>query len=306
LDDPLVDQAGNRGAGEAGTVPTASRLLLPSAGERMKLTREDTSPPLVWKPVRSAGSKDGRGAALALLVILALLGTAFAAPSAFAQFGGVAAPDSGGTPAPDPAPTPAPTAPEPAPAPDSERGEARSSPRTTPQPAETAPDATSGAPETSAPVIAGATETTAPVITGPAESAASEPAAVPRAGQPPRRRAGKRARQNEARDKRGARPQDRRSRVERASPASVFGLNLPLTAAIGRDTGTGAESPPVEVIGWALLALVLAAAALLTLTARLARMEGLTAPMPHDARWLTRILQSARFAPPGTGGRPAS
>jgi hypothetical protein len=62
----------------------------------------------------------------------------------------------------------------------------------------------------------------------------------------------------------------------------------------------------VELIAWALLTLVLAAAALLTLTARLWRMEGLTAPMPPDAQWLQRILQTARFAPRGTGGRPVS
>jgi len=50
-----IDQAGNRAAGGASTVPTASRLLLPSAGERVKVTRESASLPLlVWKPVRRA------------------------------------------------------------------------------------------------------------------------------------------------------------------------------------------------------------------------------------------------------------
>jgi hypothetical protein len=50
-----IDQAGNRAAGQASTVPTASRLLLPFAGQRIKLTREDTTLPLlVWKPVRKA------------------------------------------------------------------------------------------------------------------------------------------------------------------------------------------------------------------------------------------------------------
>jgi hypothetical protein len=50
-----IDQAGNRAAAQASTVPTGSRLLLPFAGQRIKLTREDTSLPLlVWKPVHRA------------------------------------------------------------------------------------------------------------------------------------------------------------------------------------------------------------------------------------------------------------
>jgi hypothetical protein len=50
-----IDQAGNRAAGGASMVPTASRLLLPMAGERIKLTGEDASLPLlVWKGVRRA------------------------------------------------------------------------------------------------------------------------------------------------------------------------------------------------------------------------------------------------------------
>jgi hypothetical protein len=50
-----IDQAGNRAAGAVSSVPTASRLLLPFAGERIKLAGQDTSLPLlVWKPVRKA------------------------------------------------------------------------------------------------------------------------------------------------------------------------------------------------------------------------------------------------------------
>jgi hypothetical protein len=50
-----IDPAGNRAAGQASTVPTASRLLLPYAGERIKLTRNDSSLPLlVWKRVGKA------------------------------------------------------------------------------------------------------------------------------------------------------------------------------------------------------------------------------------------------------------
>jgi hypothetical protein len=83
-------------------------------------------------------------------------------------------------------------------------------------------------------------------------------------------------------------------------------VNLPISAQVGRDLGTDAESPPVELIAWALLTLVLAAAGLLTLTARLAQMEGLAVPMPWDAQRLQRILQSAGFPPRRTRGRPAS
>ena len=51
----LIDQAGNRSAGTTSTIPTASRLLLPSRGERVEVTPDDTSlPVLVWKPVRRA------------------------------------------------------------------------------------------------------------------------------------------------------------------------------------------------------------------------------------------------------------
>jgi hypothetical protein len=50
-----IDQAGNRSAGQAIMVPTASRLLLPWAGQRIKLTQERAFPPvLVWKRVRRA------------------------------------------------------------------------------------------------------------------------------------------------------------------------------------------------------------------------------------------------------------
>lgn len=51
----LIDQAGNRAAGTTSTVPTASSLLLPSRGERLEVTSQDTSLPLlIWKPVRGA------------------------------------------------------------------------------------------------------------------------------------------------------------------------------------------------------------------------------------------------------------
>lgn len=236
---------------------------------------------------RSARSRGARVVALALLV------TAFAAPPALAQSGGISAPGSGGAPAPDPAPTPPRPAPDPAPAPDSGSDEATPSPGTAPAPAP-APDTTSSTGGTSA-----------PDIVFPSQSAGSQPAAT-RAAQPPRRRAGKRARQSKAQDKRSARSEHQGSTARRASPGSVFGVNLALAARVGTDTGADAESPPVELIAWALLTLVLAAAALLTLTARLAQMEGLAAPMPWDAQRLQRILQTARFVPRGTRGRPAS
>jgi hypothetical protein len=50
-----IDQAGNRAAAQASTVPTGSRLLLPFADQRIKLTSADTSlPVLVWKRVGKA------------------------------------------------------------------------------------------------------------------------------------------------------------------------------------------------------------------------------------------------------------
>jgi hypothetical protein len=115
--------------------------------------------------------------------------------------------------------------------------------------------------------------------------------------------AGKRARQNKAPDKRSTLPQDRPSAREHPSPASVFGVTPPLVDAVGRDTD--AESPPVQLIAWALLALVLAAGALLVLTARLSQLEGFAA-IPQPAPWLQRILQVAQFAPRGVRRRPAA
>jgi hypothetical protein len=49
----LIDQAGNRAAGDASTVPTASKLLLPSEGARLG-RRAEFPPLLVWKAVRKA------------------------------------------------------------------------------------------------------------------------------------------------------------------------------------------------------------------------------------------------------------
>jgi hypothetical protein len=49
----LIDQAGNRAAGDTSAVPTASQLLLPSEGAR--LGRRAAAPPLlVWEAVRRA------------------------------------------------------------------------------------------------------------------------------------------------------------------------------------------------------------------------------------------------------------
>jgi hypothetical protein len=226
----------------------------------------------------SAGSTGARLAALALLV------TAFAAPPALAQSGGISAPGSGGAPAPDPAPTPAPPAPDAAPGADSGSVEAAPSPQTSPAPA-TPRDTTSSAPEASPPA-----------------AAASQSA--PRAGRPHARTSGKRAAPNKARDERNARRQDRRSSVGRISPASVFRANLAPVGWVGGDID--AESPPVGLIAFALLTLVVASAALLTLTMRLCKSEGLTPPKPRDAQWLQRLVHTARFAQHGAGRRPAS
>jgi hypothetical protein len=216
--------------------------------------------------------------------VSALLLSTFAAPPALAQGGGVTAPQSGGVPAPDPAPERATPKPDAAPGADSDSVEAAPTPQTSPAPA-TPPDTTSTAPETSSGV-----------------PAAFEPAA-PRAGRPGRHASSRRA-GHKPRDTRKERQRDRRSTVGRASPASVFGVNHALVAGVGGNTE--AESPPVELIAWALLTLVVAAAALLTLTAQLSRMEGLTGPMPHDTQWLQRVFHIARFAPRGARRRPAS
>jgi len=233
---------------------------------------------------RFAGSKGAQATVLTLLL------AAFAAPPALAQGGGVTVSYGGGVPAPDAAPTPAPPEPDAAPGADGDSAEATPSPGTSPAPA--APlDTTSSPPPASTPA--------------PADSAASQLAA-PRAGQRRPRTSGRRAEQDRARDGRKDGQPHGRARAGRTSPASVFGVSVPIAGPLGRATGTDAESPPLKLIAWALLTLVLAAAALLTLTARLSRIEGLTAPARRDAQWLQRILQAARFAPRGAGGRPVS
>ena len=49
----LIDQAGNRAAGDTSAVPTASKLLLPSQGARVD-KQAASLPLLVWKTVRRA------------------------------------------------------------------------------------------------------------------------------------------------------------------------------------------------------------------------------------------------------------
>jgi hypothetical protein len=49
----LIDQAGNRAAGDTSTVPTGSKLLLPADGARLG-RRAESAPLLVWKDVRKA------------------------------------------------------------------------------------------------------------------------------------------------------------------------------------------------------------------------------------------------------------
>jgi hypothetical protein len=216
----------------------------------------------------------------ALTPIAVVLVAALAAPSASAQGGGATAPYSGGVAAPDPAPQR--TAPEPDPAPGADSVEPAPTPQAPPAPS---------APDTSAPVIT-------------SEPAASQPSAVPRAGQPARRTRREHAARHEPREKRKARQGHRRSTAARPSPTSVFGVNVALVGAAGRDTR--AESPPVELIAWALLTLVLAAAAFLALTARVSRIEGLLAPTRQDAGWLRRGLQTSRFSPRAMRRPPAS
>jgi hypothetical protein len=213
----------------------------------------------------------------ALTPIAVVLVAALAAPSASAQGGGVTAPHAGGVPAPDPAPERA--APEPDAAPGADTAPAAPTPRVTP------------APETSAPAIT-------------SEPATSQPSAVPEGGQPARRTRRDRAARHELRKERKARQRHRRSTAGRPSPTSVFGVNVALVGAGGTDART--ESPPVELIALALLALVFAAAASLVLTARVSRMEGLLAPIGPDAGRLRRGLQTSRFSPRAMRRRPAS
>jgi len=47
----LIDQAGNRAASTASTVPTSSKLLLPPKGSHINVV---SLPLLIWKPVRKA------------------------------------------------------------------------------------------------------------------------------------------------------------------------------------------------------------------------------------------------------------
>jgi hypothetical protein len=216
----------------------------------------------------------------ALTPISIVLVAALAAPSASAQGGGATVPYSGGIAAPDPAPQRS------APEPDAAPG------------ADSAP----AAPTPQAPSAPAAPETSAPAITP--QPAASQPSAVPRASQSLRRTRRVRAARHEAREKRQARQRHRRANAGRPSPTSVFGLNVALVGAAGRDTR--AESPPIELIAWALLTLVLASAAFLALTARLSQMEGLLAPTRHDAGRLRRGLQTSRFSTRAMRRRPAS
>jgi hypothetical protein len=225
---------------------------------------------------RSAGSKG------ALVAVSVLLLSAFAMPPAFAQGGGITAPHSSGVPAPDPAPERTPPAPDAAPDADSDSVQAAPSPQTPPP---------SSAPDTSAPVV-------------PSEPAASQRAAVPRSGQPGPRRSAKSARRNKERAKRKAREQHQLSKVDRPSPASVFGVNPPVAGRIAGDIDSA--PPPVALMAVALLTLVVAGAALLALMTQLSRIEGLTPPKRQHAQWLGPILQAARFSHHGAGRRPAS
>lgn len=225
---------------------------------------------------RSAGSKG------ALVAVSVLLLSAFATPPAIAQGGGITAPHSSGVPAPDPAPEQTPPAPDAAPGANSDSVEATPAPQTPPP---------SSAPDTSAPVI-------------PAEPAASQPPAVPRTGQPRPRRSAKGAPREKAGATRKAREQHQPSRLERPSPASVFGVNPPLAGRIAGDIDSA--PPPVELMAVALLTLVVAGAALLALMTQLSRIEGLTPPKRQHAQWLEPIRQAARFALHGAGRRPAS
>jgi hypothetical protein len=199
---------------------------------------------------RRASPALGRVQMVVLLAALAVLLAVLSGPTAWAQSGGVPGPDvSPVAPAPEP---------DPAPGPDSDRVEASPPPETR-APAPTTPAPTDATPAPAAPIVP-ASPSAPPVV----ESQIS----------PPTRRAAsrrsKRVRQRKAaRRARIARETEARASVEPPRPRSVFGDDLALSRATGRNADT--DSPPGQLIAFALLTLVLASASFLVLTARLSR-----------------------------------
>lgn len=201
--------------------------------------------------IRRASPWRGRAQTLVPVAALAALLAAFSGPPAGAQSGGASGPDPWPvTPAPEPDAAPAP-------APDSDSTSVESTPPASRPPAATTPypTATAPAPSTS---------------TGPA-SPSSRPAPEPRSSPPASRvaRRAERGKRKAARKARTAHEANRRASVTPPRPSPVFRVGLPVSRLAGGDADT--DSPPGQLIVFALLTLVLAGASLLTLTARLSR-----------------------------------
>jgi len=209
---------------------------------------------------RRASPALGRGQMVILLGVLAVLSAVVFSSAARAQSGGVPRPDEYPV-APEPEP-------DPTPRPDSDRVEA-SPPAPAPRaPAPTAPAPTEAAPAPAAPIVP-----RSPASPSAAEPQSSPPvrgAASRRRKRAKQRKAARRARvARHARRARIARQAEARASVEPPRARSVFDDDLALSRVSGRDTDH--ESPPLQLIAFALLALVLASASFLALTLRLSR-----------------------------------
>jgi hypothetical protein len=200
-------------------------------------------------PGRPAPPRTRRAPAMVAVAAAALLVAALSVPPAGAQSGGGApVPGSGGAPSPDLAPV-APS-PEPDPAPGGDSGTVRSSPA----PAPTSPAPTAPAPTT--PIAPASPSSQTPELRG-----GSRVASARAATRGEKKKAARKSRAANRAEKQGsARPPDR---------TWVFGESLPLSQFAG--SGTDTESTPAQLIALALLALVLAGASFLMLTARLSR-----------------------------------
>jgi len=192
----------------------------------------------------------GTRARASVAAAAALLVAAICAPSAGAQSGGALVPGAGGAPAPDLAPVAPAPEPDPAPGGDSDT-------ESSPPPASAPPAATAPAPAPTPIVPASPSSQLAPEIR-------SSPPASPRT-----RKSTRGQKKKAARRSRTAGQAEQRARVTPPRRTWVFGESLPLSRLAGR--GIDTESPPAQLLAFALLALVLAGASFLTLTARLSR-----------------------------------
>ena len=212
----------------------AERSALPG-GSKLASPKARTATPRarrVW-PTR------GQARATIAVAALALFFAALSGPPARGQSSGTIGPDA----------SPVEPAPEPDAAPAAGSDNVESSPPPASPPATAAP-----APASSAPT-ASASPSSHPINASPSAS-------------PPARKSTREHKQA-ARKSRTSHQAKQRAQITRPDPDSVFGDGLPLSRLTGRDVDS--ESPPAQLIALALLALVVAGASFLTLTARLSR-----------------------------------